>query len=105
MRLRHLLAVPLLLATFTAQTRAGDLFISTGDPDGLMAMASRPSGNGKIETETADDFILGQTSQITNVSFTGLLTGGATAPTSARSWWRSTGSSRSTRPIPPAGMS
>ena len=79
MRLRDLLAVPLLLATFTAQTRAGDLFISTGDPDGKMAMASRPSGNGKIETETADDFILGQTSQITNVSFTGLLTGGATS--------------------------
>ena len=79
MRLRHLLAVSLLVATFTAQTRAGDLFISTGDPDGKMAMASRPSGNGKIEIETADDFILGQTSQITNVSFTGLLTGGATS--------------------------
>jgi hypothetical protein len=55
--------------------RAGDLFISTGDPDGKMATATRPSGNGKIEIETGDDFILGIKSQITNVSFTGLLTG------------------------------
>jgi hypothetical protein len=51
------------------------VFISTGDPDGLMAMATRPAGNGKIEIETGDDFILNQQSQITNVSFTGLLTG------------------------------
>ena len=79
MRLRDVLAVPFLLGALAVQTRAGDLFISTGDPDGLMAMASRPSGNGKIETESADDFILSQTSQITNVSFTGLLTGGATS--------------------------
>jgi hypothetical protein len=58
--------------------RAGDLFISTGPPNDQMAMASRPSGNGKIEIETGDDLILQQRSQITNVSFSGLLTGGAT---------------------------
>ena len=58
---------------------AGDVFISTGDPDGKMAMASRPSGNGKIEIETGDDFILGDKTSVTSVSFTGLLTGGATA--------------------------
>src|SRR5262249_23637419 len=56
----------------------GDLFISTGAPDGLMATATRPSGNGKIEIETGDDFFLSSNSTITNVSFTGLLTGGAT---------------------------
>jgi hypothetical protein len=79
MRMKMLLAVPCLLGCLATQTRAGDLFISTGDPDGLMAMASRPSGNGKIEIETGDDFILGQTSKITNVSFTGLITGGTSA--------------------------
>jgi len=74
-----LFAVPILLCSLVAQTRAGDLFISTGGPDGLMAMATRPSGNGKIEIETGDDFVLSQTSQITNVSFTGLITGGFTS--------------------------
>lgn len=54
---------------------ADALFISTGDPDGKMAMATRPSGNGKIEIETGDDFLLSQNSQITNISFTGLLAG------------------------------
>ena len=66
-------------ARLGTSARCGDLFISTGDPGGLMAMATRPSGNGKIEIESADDFILTQRSAITNVTFTGLLTGGATA--------------------------
>ena len=39
--------------------RAGStFFFSTGDPDGKMAMASRPSSAGKIEIESADDFVL-----------------------------------------------
>ena len=62
-----------------ATARCGDFVFSTGDPDGLMAMATRPSGNGKIEIESADDFILTQKTAITNVTFTGLLTGGANA--------------------------
>jgi hypothetical protein len=63
----------------TAATgRIANLTLSTGDPDGLMATATRPSGNGKIEIETGDDFVLNQEAVITNVSFTGLLTGGAT---------------------------
>jgi len=65
----------LMACAFCGPASAGDLFISTGDPDGKMAMATRPSGNGKIEIETGDDFILKENSQITNVSFTGLLTG------------------------------
>jgi hypothetical protein len=52
---------------------------STGDPDGLIATASRPAGAGKIETEAADDFILAQQTRLNTASFTGLLTGGATA--------------------------
>lgn len=53
---------------------------STGDPDGRMASAARPDFPGKFEIESADDFVLtaSQTS-INSATFTGLLTGGATA--------------------------
>jgi len=70
-----LTGVALIACALCGPASAGDLFISTGDPDGLMAMATRPSGNGKIEIETGDDFVLNENSRITNVSFTGLLTG------------------------------
>jgi PEP-CTERM motif len=53
-------------------------FFSAGDPDGKMAMASRPSSAGNIEIEAADDFILTSPSNITSATFTGLLpTGGS----------------------------
>ncbi len=54
---------------------------STGNPDGLIATASRPDTGGVLEVESADDFILGQTTTITGASFTGLLTSGVTVPT------------------------
>jgi hypothetical protein len=44
-----------------------------------MEMASRPSSAGKIEIEAADDFLLASDARITSATFTGLLTGGATA--------------------------
>jgi hypothetical protein len=71
----NLASAALVACALCAPARADVLFISTGDPDGKMAMATRPSGNGKIEIETGDDFILSQHSRITNVSFTGLLAG------------------------------
>jgi hypothetical protein len=51
-------------------------FFSTSDPDGRMGTASRPSGSGKIEVESADDFILPLPMSINSATFTGLLTGG-----------------------------
>ena len=54
---------------------ADSLVVSTGRPDGLMAMASRPGTGGKIEIEAADDFILTQPTSITGRTFTGLLLG------------------------------
>jgi hypothetical protein len=66
----------LLALALAAPTRADFLF-STGNPDGLMAMASRPSGGGKIEIEAADDFVTTAfRTRLTHASFTGLLTGG-----------------------------
>jgi hypothetical protein len=57
---------------------AGGFHFSTGDPDGLIATLSRTASAGKLETETADDFVTPGPTVITNASFTGLLVGGAT---------------------------
>ena len=46
---------------------------STGNPDGLIATASQPQSAGKVEIETADDFVVTQETAITNGTFTGLL--------------------------------
>ena len=43
-----------------------------------MAAASRPDSPGRIEIEAADDFMFTTTATVTDGSFTGLLTGGAT---------------------------
>jgi hypothetical protein len=66
------------LAILIATPAAADgVLFSTGNPDGLIGTLSRPSGPGLLETETADDFVLGQASQITQASFVGLLPSGA----------------------------
>jgi hypothetical protein len=58
---------------------ADSFFFSTGSPDGKIATGSRPASQGKIEIESADDFVLtGQTS-ITSATFTGLVTSSTTA--------------------------
>jgi hypothetical protein len=74
------LAIPLsLLGCLVALPAVADTpFFSTGNPDGRMATASRPSSAGKFEIESADDFVLTKTTSITSATFTGLLTGGAT---------------------------
>src|SRR3984893_1275426 len=52
--------------------------ISTGNVDGLIATASRPSSAGKIEIESADDFIVsGGTLKLTSATFQGLIPTGA----------------------------
>jgi hypothetical protein len=66
------------LALFTASASAAPFFFSTGDPDGKIATLSQPGSAGKLETETADDFVLTSPTAITHASFTGLLINGAT---------------------------
>jgi hypothetical protein len=61
-----------------APARADSFFFSTGNPDGKIATLSRTASTGKLETETADDFVTTDFVQITNATFTGLLVGGAT---------------------------
>src|SRR6266446_3921753 len=66
------------LAICIATPAAADsFFFSTGNPDGLIGTASRQASAGKLETETADDFILTQQTLITQATFTGLLPSGA----------------------------
>lgn len=60
-----LVASLLVFCIFAPSTRADDVVFSTGNPDGLIATASRPSGGGKIEIETADDFFISQATSIT----------------------------------------
>ena len=53
----------------------------TGVPDGRVATIAEPANahNSQVEFESADDFVLGSETLIQHASFTGLLTGGATA--------------------------
>ena len=75
MRPKFCFAAIVLVAGFMAQPvwAGSSFFLSTGDPDGKMAMASRPSSAGKIEIEAADDFVLTTTTNLTSATFTGLL--------------------------------
>jgi hypothetical protein len=56
---------------------ADPFFFSTGNPNGLMATASRPDIPPGTEIESADDFILTKGTKITSATFTGLLPSGA----------------------------
>jgi len=81
MRLRNpVSALVACLALFLASSpsRAALFFFNTGSPDGLMAMASHPAGNGQPEVEAADDFVTTDPVQINQVTFTGLVPEGAT---------------------------
>jgi len=61
-------------AFVAAPTNAGSFSFSTGLPDGRMATGSRTDSPGKIEIESADDFIVPiQGVHLTNATFTGLI--------------------------------
>ena len=75
LRLENVLA---LTALCVVPAAADPFFFSTGDPDGKMATASRPSSAGKFEIEAGDDFFLNSETVINSATFVGLLTGGAT---------------------------
>src|SRR5262245_19168853 len=52
---------------------AASFSFSTGAPDGKIATLSTPSSPGKIQTETADDFLVTQSVVISQATFTGLI--------------------------------
>ena len=57
---------------------AEKFFFNTGAPDGKLGALSRPASTGKLETETADDFVLTEPTIIGKATIHGLLTGGTT---------------------------
>jgi hypothetical protein len=68
----------LALLLIVAQASAAAFSFSTGEPDGKIATLARPSSPGKIQTETADDFIIvSNTTLISHATFTGLIPAGA----------------------------
>jgi hypothetical protein len=67
------LALGLLVAT---PLWSQDFSFTTGNPDGLMGAASRRASPGKLETETADDFTLDQTTVISRATIVGLVPSG-----------------------------
>jgi hypothetical protein len=60
-----------------SQASAEPFFFSTGNPDGKIATLSRPASAGKLQTETADDFIVTNSIVINEATFTGLIPSGA----------------------------
>jgi len=65
-------SIGLLSATSAGAT---PFFFSTGNPDGKIATASRPSTGAPFEIESADDFVLTSPTSINGATFTGLVTG------------------------------
>jgi hypothetical protein len=59
-------------------SKADNVVVDTGLPDGKIATASQPSSPGKTEIESADDFLLTQTTSIGGGTFIGLIPAGAT---------------------------
>ena len=55
-------------------TRADPILFSTGFPNNVIGMASRPASAGLIEIEAADDFVLNAPATITGGSFWGVVT-------------------------------
>ena len=76
MRRRVVSLLPALAAAVFGATNAnaGSILFSTGNPDGRIATLSRPPG--VLETETADDFILGHDAFVSGATFVGLLPSG-----------------------------
>ena len=70
-------AIALAFLQTASQAPAASFSFSTGEPDGKIATLSRPSSPGKIQTETADDFVVMQSIVISQATFTGLLPLGA----------------------------
>jgi hypothetical protein len=76
------LLVSLVAATVTAgvwlatPAWADPFSFSTGNPDGLLGALSQPASTGHLETETADDFILSETTSIAQATIIGLIPSG-----------------------------
>ena len=77
MTYRKLFVVATLVSGMGAASLSAASFVfSTGSADGLLASLSQPASASNLETETADDFILTDTTSITAATITGLIPNG-----------------------------
>ena len=76
--MKHLLVAAAVTAGvwLATPTWADPFFFSTGSPDGLLGALSQPANSETLETETADDFILTETTSIAQATITGLIPSG-----------------------------
>src|SRR5947199_6193728 len=74
MKLRvGLVSAMITAGVLAAPASAETFFFTSGTPDGRLGALSRSESAGKLETETADDFILTQTTVINGATITGLI--------------------------------
>src|SRR5580765_3379659 len=74
MRLRASLVSAMITAgLLTTPAWADPFFFTTGAADGRLGALSRSESPGKVETETADDFTLTETTVINGATITGLI--------------------------------
>lgn len=79
MRTKSLIILTLATASwFGGRVEAATFNFSTGNPDGRIATAAGKAPGGGIETESADDFVVGHKTRLAGGSFTGLLPYGET---------------------------
>jgi len=77
MTLRKLfLAATLASGVGAASLSAASFVFSTGSADGALAALSQPASATRLETETADDFILAETTSIKTATIAGLIPAG-----------------------------
>ena len=76
--MKHLLVAATVTAGVWLATPAwaDPFFFSTGTPDGQLGALSQPANTPSLETETADDFILTETTSIAQATITGLIPSG-----------------------------
>lgn len=65
-----------LIACLTTPLLATPFFLTTGSPNGKLGALSRRPAPGKVETETADDFFLQETTVIRSATIAGLVPAG-----------------------------
>lgn len=74
--IRALSMLSLLCGLASSPVAADTFSFNTGNPDGKIATLSQGASAGKLETETADDFVTTQATFINSGTFTGLLPSG-----------------------------
>src|SRR5262249_12640808 len=70
---RLIAAVLALTAGLATPLWATPFFLTTGSPNGKLGALSRRPAPGKVETETADDFFLQETTVIRSATIVGLV--------------------------------